>query len=363
MKLIIKIVSVAMIFIWMLQIQPANAAGFKDVSQENTLITEIDYLVERGIIKGYPNGTFKPNEYVTRAQVAVMLSRALGLKTANVKNPKFQDVPTAHVYYREIAAAHNAGIFDSAKKFYPDGKLSRGEMAIVLQRAFKLKGSNSYNFTDVNEKTKGYKEIIAVADNNITRGYPDGSFKPNLPLTRAHFSAFMARALTLSKPNLMKNPAYLYTYAFYSADYDFRYTLNYQYSHNDNKNDVWTITNMTTDETFNDELIYSDAYVYGQAIAGEYSSHYDLYFGLPLRIGVIQHEDDEGPVGGIRLTVKTTDGTVRAGGVNYKKVAVLEEMSVYSDMVKTYYFVDGIGLVKELHDGEVIYELLKRTAN
>ncbi|QDQ00163.1 S-layer homology domain-containing protein [Lysinibacillus fusiformis] len=364
MNKISKILCVAVLLVWILQMQPVYAAAsFKDVSSENVLITEIDYLVERGIIKGYPNGLFKPNDYVTKAQVAVMITRALGLKTANVKNPKYQDVPATHIYYKEIAATQNAGIFDSTKKFKPDGTLSRGEMAIVLQRAFKLKGSNPYYFTDVTEKTIGYKEILAVANNNITKGYQDGSFKPNLPLTRAHFSAFMARALTLSKVSLLKDPAYVYTYAFYSPDKDFRYTLKYQYSHNDNKNDVWTVTNMSTQETFKDELLYGNETVYGQTIAADFSTHYDLFIELPLRIGVIVHEDDDGPVNGNRITVKTTDGTVRAGGVNYKNVAILEESFIYSDVVKTYYFVGGIGLVKELHNEEVIYELLKRTTN
>ena len=362
MKTISRILMVVLMF-GLLQIQPAYAASFKDVSSDNTLSTEIDYLVEKGIIKGYPNGTFKPNDYVTRAQVAVMIIRALGLKTTNVKNPKYQDVPTSHVYYKEIAATQNAGIFDATKKFNPNGTLSRADMAIVLQRAFKLTGKSPYYFTDVTEKTPGYKEILAVANNNISRGYQDGSFKPKMPLTRAHFSAFVARAMTLSKPNLLKDPAYQYSYAYYSPEDGRRYTLNYQYSHNDNKNDVWSIANMTNNKQFQDELLYYDGFVYAQAIAQDYSSHYDFYIGLPLRIGVIVHEDDEGPVNGNRITVQTTNGTVRAGGVNYKNVAILEERFKYIDDVKTYYFVNGIGLVKELHDGEVVYELLKRTAN
>ncbi len=85
MNKITKILCVAVLSVWILQIQPVYAASFKDVTSENVLATEIDYLVERGIIKGYPNGMFKPNDYVTKAQVAVMLTRALGLKTTNVK--------------------------------------------------------------------------------------------------------------------------------------------------------------------------------------------------------------------------------------------------------------------------------------
>ncbi|MEY9978812.1 S-layer homology domain-containing protein [Lysinibacillus sp. RC79] len=363
MKQILKIVCALLIAVCLIPIEGVHAASFKDVSKDNTLITEIDYLVEKGIINGYPNNLFKPNTYVTRAQVAVMLTRALGLQTTNVKDPKYQDVPTTHPYYKEITAVQNAGIFDTAQKFNPTATLTRGDMAIVLQRAFKLKGSESSYFTDVSAKTRGYKEISVIFSNNIVRGYDDGSFKPNLPLTRAHFSAFLARALTLSNPNLLKDTAYDYTYSHYSLSDKKSYTLKYQYSHNDDKSDVWTVTDLNSNKVFNDELLFSDGEVYGQGFARDYDLFYDLYFGLPLRIGVIQHEDDGGIISGIRITVKATDGTVQAGGVKYNNAIVLEQTSVYSNRVSTYYFVDGIGLVKELYNDVVIYELLDRTAN
>ncbi|MBG9456720.1 S-layer protein [Lysinibacillus sphaericus] len=362
MEKMLKVVCSLLLAVWLIPIESVHAASFKDVSKDNTLITEIDYLVEKGIINGYPNNLFKPDTNVTRAQVAVMLTRALRLQTTNVKDPKYQDVPTTHPYYKEIAAVQNAGIFNAAQKFNPNATLSRGNMAIVLQRAFKIKGFETSDFTDVSEKTSGYKEISIIYNNNIARGYDDGSFRPNLPLTRAHFSAFLARALTLSNPNLLKDTAYDYTYAHYSLEDKKQYTLNYQYSHNDGKSDVWTVSDLNSNKVFNSELLFSDGFVFGQGVDRDYDLFYDLFFGLPLRIGVIQHEDDGGIIGGIRLTVKATDGTVQAGGVNYNHVIVLEEMSIYRDGVSTYYFVDGIGLVKELYNDVVVYELLDRTA-
>ncbi|MGE8036135.1 S-layer protein [Lysinibacillus sp. KCTC 33748] len=361
MKKMLKIVCALLLAVWLIPIESVHAASFKDVSKDNILITEIDYLVEKGIINGYPNNLFKPDTYVTRAQVAVMLTRALGLQTTNVKDPKYQDVPSTHPYYKEIAAMQNAGIFDAAQKFNPNATLSRGDMAIVLQRAFKIKGSETSYFTDVSEKARGYKEISIIYSNNITRGYDDGSFKPNVPLTRAHFSAFLARALTLSNPNLLKDTAYDYTYAHYSLEDKKQYTLKYQYSHHEG-NDVWAVTDLNSNKIFNDELLFSGEF-YGQANGRSSHMHYDFAFSLPLRIGVIAHENDDGVISGIRITVKATDGTVQAGGVNYNNVIVLEEKSIYSDGVSTYYFVEGIGLVKELYNDVVVYELLDRTAN
>lgn len=363
MKKMLKIVCALLLAVWLIPFGSVQAASFKDVSKDDTLITEIDYLVEKGIIYGYPDNLFKPDTNVTRAQASAMLTRALGLQTTNVKDPKYQDVPITHPYYKEIAAVQNAGIFLSAQKFNPDATLSRGHMAIVLQRAFKFKGDGISYFTDVSPQTSGYKEISLIANNNIARGYDDGSFRPKLPLTRAHFSAFLARALTLSNPNLLKNTAYDYTYSHYSLKDKKQYTLKYQYSHYDGKNDVWAVSDLNSNKVFNSELLFSDGEFYGQAIAKNVSSHYDFSFRLPLRIGVIKHENDEGVISGIRITVKATDGTVQAGGVDYNNVIVLEEKSIYSDGVSTYYFVDGIGLVKELYNDVVVYELLERTTN
>nr|WP_269819027.1 S-layer homology domain-containing protein [Lysinibacillus fusiformis] len=337
-----------------------QAASFKDLT-DDTLMTEIHYLVEQDIVKGYSNQLFKPNDYVTKAQVAVMLTRALGLNTINIQNPNYQDVTPANKYYKEIAAVQKKRIFDAAHKFNPDAPLTRAEMAIVLNRAFKLKGSDPYYFTDVTEQTYGYKEILTLAHNHLVRGYENGEFKPNAPVTRAHFSAFLARALTLSKPSLLKDPAFVYTYGYYSLRDHKRYTLSYRYKQHDGKNDVWTVKNISTGQTLSDELLYGHDRVYGQAIASDANTHYDLYMELPLRIGVILHEDDPGVTAGERVTVKSTNGTVQAGEVQYTGVIIVEKRSVYSDVVKTYYFVDDIGLVKELHNDKVVFELFNRT--
>ena len=356
---IFSMICLAIIFIWVSPSELVQAASFKDVSRNHTLMTEIDYLIDRDIIKGYPDGSFRPNENVTRAQVAVLLTRALGLNTSNVKNPNFQDVPVTHTYYKEIAAAHNAGIFQSAREFFPNGTISRGTMAIILQRAFQLEGLDEYYFSDVTARTNGYQAIFALANNSITRGYQDGTFKPNVALTRAHFSAFMARALTISKPKLIKDRKYMYTYAFTSTEDNQTYTLNYKYSHNDGKNDVWTITNTTNSELFNDELLYYEDFVYGQAIAQDFSPHYDLFIELPLRIGIIRHEDDAGVIGGIRITVKDTKASLQTGRVIYNNVAIIEETNVFNNDVNLYYYADNVGLVKQKRNGKVIYELLK----
>jgi len=59
--------------------------------------------------------------------------------------------------------------------------------------------------------------------------------------------------------------------------------------------------------------------------------------------------------------VKSTNSTVQAGEVQYTGVIIVEKRSEFSDVVKTYYFVDDIGLVKEMYNDLVVFELLNRT--
>lgn len=60
----------------------AGAAGFTDVSGKHWASYEINRLVSKGVIKGYEDNSFKPNQTITRAQAAVILSRVLKLDTS-----------------------------------------------------------------------------------------------------------------------------------------------------------------------------------------------------------------------------------------------------------------------------------------
>ncbi|MYL34047.1 hypothetical protein GLW05_10610 [Pontibacillus yanchengensis] len=74
--------------------------------------------------------------------------------------------------------------------------MTRGEMAIVLQKAFNLNGISNKSFNDVSAGHKAYEVIQALAKNKITNGYLDGIFKSGNILTRAHSTVFMARSMS-----------------------------------------------------------------------------------------------------------------------------------------------------------------------
>lgn len=174
----------------------ANAATtFSDVPQDFWAAEDIYQFTESEVIHGYEDGTFRPNQPVTRAQAAVILAGALELDTKNV-TVDYKDVKKDSSAYTKIAAVTKAGIMQGSNgKFKPNKPLTRAQMAIVLTNAFDLEGDNSSSFKDVAKDFYAYEHIDAIFANEITAGYENGTFKPNKPTTRAHFAAFLARAI------------------------------------------------------------------------------------------------------------------------------------------------------------------------
>ncbi|MER2000396.1 MAG: S-layer homology domain-containing protein, partial [Lysinibacillus sp.] len=173
-----------------------EASGFKDVKADHYFYDAVMSLTERGIVKGYSDGTFRPNQSVTRGQVAKIMAGVLKLDTENVENPNFKDVPTTHPYYKEIAALKKAGIING----FPDGTfkssapIERNHIAKILAMALNLKAENEDGlpFTDV---SKGYKSYIAALyDNGITTGTTATTFGGKNPVMRGQLAAFIGRA-------------------------------------------------------------------------------------------------------------------------------------------------------------------------
>ncbi|MGD6875870.1 phosphodiester glycosidase family protein [Bacillus infantis] len=169
---------------------------FNDVSNSHWAKTEIAYLTENEILTGYTDGTFKPENKLSRAHAAVLLTRILKLPADSTFKLGYQDVGTENIYYREIAAVTKAGIMTGSNNntlFNPDGTLTRAQMSAILTRAYNLKGSITQPFNDVPPEFWAFEDIHALAANNITTGYEDHTFKPNNPVTRGQFSAFLYR--------------------------------------------------------------------------------------------------------------------------------------------------------------------------
>jgi pimeloyl-ACP methyl ester carboxylesterase len=179
--------------------------GFKDLPKYQK---EIGELVELGIINGYPDNTFRPNLPITRMQAVTMIAREMQLDTKNRPNPNFKDVKKGQPGYDAIAAAVAEGIISGKAdgNFDPQGKLSRAEMAKILVKAYSLKSPATYSkkFKDVPKTYWAHDFIQAIAANEITTGYGDGTFRPGDHITRLQFSLFLSRYINGIKKGEME---------------------------------------------------------------------------------------------------------------------------------------------------------------
>lgn len=171
---------------------------FSDLEKNNLFYDEIQFLSEKGVISGFPDHTFRPKAKVTRGQAAIMLGRALGYD-GSPRASAFPDVSATQAASGYIAEAAKKGILKGYPDgtFRPDATMNRAEMAIVLQQAFypEAKGGHSMRFPDVETNMRAFKAIGILGSYGVVRGYKDGNFYPDIELNREQFSAFLARAM------------------------------------------------------------------------------------------------------------------------------------------------------------------------
>ncbi|WP_138419872.1 S-layer homology domain-containing protein [Aquibacillus sediminis] len=169
---------------------------FHAYSPNHRGLEEVNQLVDQGIIGGFNDDTFRPKQTLTRVQAALMFVRALELPTPDVDDTGFADVQVGEDFYREIAAAKEAGIFRGAGgEFNRSEKLTRSEMAAVLARAFKISGESDKQFTDIPKGHQFEAAIQALYANDITKGINQSEFGFHDPITRQDFSILMYKTI------------------------------------------------------------------------------------------------------------------------------------------------------------------------
>jgi S-layer homology domain len=167
---------------------------FPDVEDEETK-QAVKLLYDRGIITGYSDGTFRPDEKLLRRHAASMLVRALGLTLPEGYHMKATDMKEGDAGYKEMEIAEAHGLLGKGGKLRPNEYITRAQMAVVLVRAY----SNIYKqpevlrpFRDVPPSFWAYSEIQTLAYNGITVANP---FRPNEAITRGQFSLMLKRTL------------------------------------------------------------------------------------------------------------------------------------------------------------------------
>lgn len=141
-----------------------------------------------GYIAGYPDGTFKPDNSITRAEFVVMVNKAMGYNKRG--NAYFSDVSAAHWAYAEIMKGVEAGYItgNGDGTFRPDAPVTRQEAAVMISKILGLdqdyaSAAKYVDYRYIPSWAAGY--VGAVSKAGIMTGYPDGDFKSDRVLTRA----------------------------------------------------------------------------------------------------------------------------------------------------------------------------------
>ncbi|MDQ0177709.1 N-acetylmuramoyl-L-alanine amidase [Bacillus chungangensis] len=177
-----------------LQTEANAASALKDIPEKYQ--KEIGYLIDRDVVSGYPDQTFRPNNNVTRAEAATLIGKAIGLNGEKRKT-SFSDVKKDSFASGYIQSAFEKGIIsgDGAGKFRPESNITRWEMSVLITKAFQFTKEGDAVYKDVSPSGKQYAAINKLTTAGISVGYPDGTFKPNTAITRAEFALLVARSL------------------------------------------------------------------------------------------------------------------------------------------------------------------------
>ena len=156
----------------------------------------IEQAIASGIAQGYPDGSFKPDNPITRAEFFEWVNQIYSFTNESTKT--YTDVPSSTWYAPVIAKATAAGyVFGYPNgTINPEGQITRQEAAVIINRLNSMGLSqNQLLFTAANEiATWSNRAVQNVAAVQVMLGYPNGSFQPEAPITRAEALVTITRA-------------------------------------------------------------------------------------------------------------------------------------------------------------------------
>lgn len=228
-----------------------GAKLYSDVPENSWFYESVDTVTKNGYFNGYPDGTFKPAESMTRAMFVTVISRMAEAKTDNSVT-KFPDVPVNTWYTGAVTWANENGIVlgRSDTVFDPNTAITRIEMCIIMSRYVKYLAAETgktikateeaKTFTDTKDLSESYLDALnnCVAY-GLIQGYADGTFRPNSGATRAEVATVATRfAAKLEEkkpdtsggsywtPTTPEQTDFTVTYAMpETSDYDYQVTV------------------------------------------------------------------------------------------------------------------------------------------
>lgn len=171
---------------------------FSDVSSNHWAKAAISVLVDKNIISGYPDNTFKTNENLTREQAIKIICEAFEVTSADSEQ-NFSDVAAGAWYEKYVINGVGAGIINGVGDgaFGVGAKITREDFAVMIYRALSdAKEQNSASFADSAEISEYALEAVAYFKaHGIINGYEDNTFRPKNYITRAEAAMIIYNCL------------------------------------------------------------------------------------------------------------------------------------------------------------------------
>ncbi|MNZ80701.1 Endo-1,4-beta-xylanase A precursor [compost metagenome] len=163
-------------------------------------------LTEKGILGGFPDGSFKPDKQMSRAEFAAVMFRMLGLDASHADSA-FTDVAQDAWYSEYVNGLHALGYVNGFEDggFRPNQPLTREEAFVILYRAMKgrlpaAETAKEPSFQDEGAVSDWAQEAVrALAKTGMIKGYADGTLKPKSTITRAEIAAIAAAFLEVEQ--------------------------------------------------------------------------------------------------------------------------------------------------------------------
>ncbi|MCE4043449.1 S-layer homology domain-containing protein [Lysinibacillus fusiformis] len=210
-----KITILSFLFLLSLFAIFANSASaesvFKDVEETNPNYNDLKFLYDKDLLSDSIVGkkqTFGKDSKATRGDAVTMIGKTMGYKMYTTYTP-YKDVDYDEVFSGHVLELSKLGIINgySDGTFKSDGSLTRGQLALFIDRAFgKYLPEGNQEFSDVPKSNDAYKSVKKLVGAGITTGYGNGTFKPNEPLTKMHLHVFMARLVKYLEEQNIKVP-------------------------------------------------------------------------------------------------------------------------------------------------------------
>lgn len=172
-----------------------------DITDKHWAAGAIKLVLNNGYMTSFDDGSFKPNQWMTRGETTKVIARALNLSLHSDTVLRAKDVSSSHPYYAEIRKLVELGVLANSENINPEQPISRSELAKVIALAFNIEVDkvNESRFIDYKKNFWAKHYIESLADAGILYGKQGLKFDPNGKVTRAELATVIARALSFNE--------------------------------------------------------------------------------------------------------------------------------------------------------------------